>query len=108
MLPLASPFHHLSQNHPETNVCGGPSGTRWSCSLGFRPCSELRASGSMSKELARWGARAPGWRRPAATRSEEHTSELQSLAYLVCRLLLEKKKNDWSSRGIPPPTERYL
>src|SRR3989441_12219004 len=30
------------------------------------------------------------WRR--RTRSEEHTSELQSLAYLVCRLLLEKKK----------------
>src|SRR5687767_15637424 len=28
-----------------------------------------------------------------ATRSEEHTSELQSLAYLVCRLLLEKKKS---------------
>src|SRR2546425_2535370 len=28
----------------------------------------------------------------AKTRSEEHTSELQSLAYLVCRLLLEKKK----------------
>src|SRR5687767_15376371 len=26
------------------------------------------------------------------SRSEEHTSELQSLAYLVCRLLLEKKK----------------
>src|SRR2546425_2487540 len=37
------------------------------------------------------GARAiPGrWTNP---RSEEHTSELQSLAYLVCRLLLEKKK----------------
>src|SRR5687767_15264032 len=34
-------------------------------------------------------------RREAAARtwrSEEHTSELQSLAYLVCRLLLEKKK----------------
>src|SRR3989441_7587521 len=29
-----------------------------------------------------------------AQRSEEHTSELQSLAYLVCRLLLEKKKTD--------------
>src|SRR5687767_4619070 len=27
-------------------------------------------------------------------KSEEHTSELQSLAYLVCRLLLEKKKKD--------------
>src|SRR2546425_3122180 len=30
--------------------------------------------------------------RLGAERSEEHTSELQSLAYLVCRLLLEKKK----------------
>src|SRR2546425_4841553 len=30
---------------------------------------------------------------PTSPRSEEHTSELQSLAYLVCRLLLEKKKN---------------
>src|SRR3712207_7059557 len=29
----------------------------------------------------------------ASTRSEEHTSELQSRQYLVCRLLLEKKKN---------------
>src|SRR5205823_7996929 len=29
----------------------------------------------------------------SSIRSEEHTSELQSLAYLVCRLLLEKKKN---------------
>src|SRR3989441_2069857 len=29
-------------------------------------------------------------------RSEEHTSELQSLAYLVCRLLLEKKKKEMS------------
>src|SRR2546423_11565030 len=28
-------------------------------------------------------------------RSEEHTSELQSLAYLVCRLLLEKKNNQY-------------
>src|SRR3989441_2466186 len=41
----------------------------------------------------------PGWQGIGATtleqiveRSEEHTSELQSLAYLVCRLLLEKKK----------------
>src|SRR2546425_4781509 len=32
-----------------------------------------------------------GWR-ALKSRSEEHTSELQSLAYLVCRLLLEKKK----------------
>src|SRR2546421_4565506 len=31
-------------------------------------------------------------------RSEEHTSELQSLAYLVCRLLLEKKKKNNHAR----------
>src|SRR5947199_6065526 len=31
---------------------------------------------------------------PASPRSEEHTSELQSLRHLVCRLLLEKKKNE--------------
>src|SRR2546425_9561590 len=31
---------------------------------------------------------------PRFRRSEEHTSELQSLAYLVCRLLLEKKKKN--------------
>src|SRR5258705_1654534 len=47
---------------------------------------------------------APRWMRPArpdprnprntnGKRSEEHTSELQSLRHLVCRLLLEKKKN---------------
>src|SRR3712207_7496477 len=32
-----------------------------------------------------------------ASRSEEHTFELQSRQYLVCRLLLEKKKNDLTS-----------
>src|SRR2546423_7621812 len=32
-------------------------------------------------------------------RSEEHTSELQSLAYLVCRLLLEKKKRPLVSQA---------
>src|SRR5205823_12878651 len=38
--------------------------------------------------LSMLGAHDPG----ITCRSEEHTSELQSLAYLVCRLLLEKKK----------------
>src|SRR3712207_7215529 len=39
------------------------------------------------------GRRGPGVGRIAQVRSEEHTSELQSRQYLVCRLLLEKKKN---------------
>src|SRR4030067_2835552 len=49
------------------------------------------ASASASRPLSRSGSSA--WtRRTALIRSEEHTSELQSLAYLVCRLLLGKKK----------------
>src|ERR1039458_10398135 len=35
-------------------------------------------------------------------RSEEHTSELQSLRHLVCRLLLEKKKNKKKQENIKP------
>src|SRR6478609_11336323 len=42
-----------------------------------------------------------GWRLVA--RSEEHTSELQSLAYLVCRLMLEKKK---THPHLPPPAHQ--
>src|SRR2546425_8802706 len=41
-----------------------------------------------------------------AQRSEEHTSELQSLAYLVCRLLLEKKNTQHSDHARLTPTYR--
>src|SRR2546425_3422683 len=39
------------------------------------------------------------------SRSEEHTSELQSLAYLVCRLLLEKKKKEIIASALGHITE---
>src|SRR5258706_7876008 len=39
---------------------------------------------------------------PAPTRSEEHTSELQSLTNLVCRLLLEKKKKEQTKQPCIP------
>src|SRR5688572_32036742 len=45
--------------------------------------------------------------RCATLRSEEHTSELQSQSNLVCRLLLEKKKNP-ENRGIPVPVVFYM
>src|SRR3989441_8543179 len=60
--------------------------------------------GHGDRAARRWGQRRPLVRIEAlvvahhsrnplgGVRSEEHTSELQSLAYLVCRLLLEKKK----------------
>src|SRR5260370_20030168 len=42
------------------------------------------------------------WREGIDPRSEEHTSELQSHLNLVCRLLLEKKKNHVLQRAIKP------
>src|SRR2546425_7877515 len=51
----------------------------------FRLCSPV----SCASDMMRF--------RGFLARSEEHTSELQSLAYLVCRLLLEKKKKQYIS-----------
>src|SRR2546429_5936041 len=51
-----------------------------------------------------------GCGKPGGFRSEEHTSELQSRLHLVCRLLLEKKKNT-NQRGnhlTIPDTDRHL
>src|SRR5438093_3751299 len=46
-----------------------------------------RRRGAPARSRAGWAAR------PGSARSEEHTSELQSLTKLVCRLLLEKKND---------------
>src|SRR3712207_7572681 len=51
-----------------------------------------RASGIMNVEGSHWFFGDEGLRTMTGQRSEEHTSELQSRQYLVCRLLLEKKK----------------
>src|SRR2546422_1606301 len=53
------------------------------------PCEEFLYRGFVFAALER----AAGGSLLLATRSEEHTSELQSRLHLVCRLLLEKKKN---------------
>src|SRR2546425_6717006 len=47
-------------------------------------------------------------RQPPEVRSEEHTSELQSLAYLVCRLLLEKKKKETSQTTTSVSMHSYV
>src|SRR3712207_7421997 len=57
-----------------------------------QPRRDLRGPGARARPV---GAH-PG----AAARSEEHTSELQSRQYLVCRLLLEKKKTILSIIGV--------
>src|SRR5437870_11139382 len=62
-----------------------------------------RSDRRRSKPVLAAGARSSGSSAPHAhtqhTRSEEHTSELQSRGHLVCRLLLEKKKE----HKFPPP-----
>src|SRR3989442_9056239 len=54
-----------------------------------RVTEELRSKGHIVEETGDW----ENGRVSAVMRSEEHTSELQSRPHLVCRLLLEKKKN---------------
>src|SRR5205823_13938967 len=68
------------------------------------PSGWCRACSRSSGSLRRPADAVAGWPRdrsprcPRERRSEEHTSELQSLAYLVCRLLLEKKNDITSIR----------
>src|SRR5437016_11409056 len=56
----------------------------------------LRSRLAATKKEAREEIAPPG---PKAPRSEEHTSELQSLTNLVCRLLLEKKKKKKNTKN---------
>src|SRR5205823_10863233 len=76
---------------PISRPCRATSTSRWARACRFR--ASLR--GRDSSSTAAFGR--------GRARSEEHTSELQSLAYLVCRLLLEKKKHiKWLSASLAP------
>src|SRR3712207_7044379 len=57
-------------------------------------CQELRCWSREGDAAARLRGRGCPHRGASQPRSEEHTSELQSRQYLVCRLLLEKKKKN--------------
>src|SRR2546425_4355822 len=87
-------------------MCGTPHRSRRTSTTLSRPGTVMvpsscarrpRAESSSSAREGSWADSSAGSTRPQSAdlimeRSEEHTSELQSLAYLVCRLLLEKKK----------------
>src|SRR2546425_8007899 len=83
-----------------TSRCERPDGLessrrpRFRCGFASRgsPCCCSAAPGNASRSTCAAS-------RTSRPRSEEHTSELQSLAYLVCRLLLEKKKNKQTSHA---------
>src|SRR5207253_4264146 len=70
------------QEHRSRSSSSSPRATR---------CASTPCGSRSTANLLRTTSTAPKSSRPC--RSEEHTSELQSRGHLVCRLLLEKKKN---------------
>src|SRR3712207_7063588 len=74
-----------------------PRARPWPCGRRGRPPPRCRRPGGPGRGTARPGPR-----------SEEHTSELQSRQYLVCRLLLEKKKANRSPVAVHPAKHRVL
>src|SRR5229473_6174515 len=84
-------FSRASRLRWEAAVSGARSVRRWTGAPNISPVKgspAARDSASSSHAICSTPCEGANWER----RSEEHTSELQSLAYLVCRLLLEKKK----------------
>src|SRR5438045_8386334 len=98
MPPRSTPFPYTTLFRSEIGGCG--PGTAFAAS-DARSCASERYAYIRNTSLTRVAVSdvAVAFHATVApasqnlTRSEEHTSELQSLRQLVCRLLLEKKKN---------------
>src|SRR3712207_7779625 len=79
----------LFRSLPRPGAATGLHAQPGAVGVGVRP---VQGAGGQEEGSVRRGHRGAGRRPVGAARSEEHTSELQSRQYLVCRLLLEKKK----------------
>src|SRR2546425_1785327 len=89
---------------PYTTLFRSPSAP--GAEAGAAPREQVRKPMSPERVSVIWST---GKRKSSVARvrrSEEHTSELQSLAYLVCRLLLEKKKLELVLSQFGPRTHR--
>src|SRR5262249_61320427 len=97
-LPLHPPCFSFFSNDPPTTEIYTLSlhDALPICSSGSRAGSRRRSARAARVSRTASGSSSPSRGRsratPRSSRSEEHTSELQSLTNLVCRLLLEKKK----------------
>src|SRR2546425_8850480 len=93
LFPYPTLFRSDLVDLPEVEVVG-PQPPQGFVELaeGDRLAAAVRAALRHQEDLVPPAALGQGLAHERLARSEEHTSELQSLAYLVCRLLLEKKK----------------
>src|SRR2546425_4413294 len=96
----------ISSFCPEKNPSTTTNGLLFPCEHRYSSCLFPMPTTSHPERSAGYSisrvdsARADSIENPAdhSGRSEEHTSELQSLAYIVCRLLLEKKNSSMRRR----------
>src|SRR3712207_7105135 len=91
LFPYTTLFRSASETRSAPRGSGGHCAGRTAVADGAPPTTrgpELSRTTSVASNENQDGGSAS----PARDRSEEHTSELQSRQYLVCRLLLEKKK----------------
>src|SRR5258708_29148953 len=82
------PYTTLFRSNPRASRTSGRTARSTPTRRAIATCRQCNAS------IAARCDGASGWGGAGGARSEEHTSELQSPDHLVCRLLLEKKKND--------------
>src|SRR5690625_6716824 len=94
-LPLADPLRHTQHIREATPRVATPHVSRSTPTYQSGPWpGRRRIETRPATSPARFSQRLlekPSWRSRWPSRSEEHTSELQSRGHLVCRLLLEKK-----------------
>src|SRR2546425_8518924 len=89
LFPYTTLFRSAGRNQKSVPQRNRPIPSRQSAA----PRQRVSGDGRDARGAAHRGvSHADQSRAALRVRSEEHTSELQSLAYLVCRLLLEKKK----------------
>src|SRR3712207_8832316 len=85
LFPYTTRFRSLGRHGEAAALLSSPPALSQNAPEAFYHLGLIAAASGRAEEAAAY------WQR--ALRSEEHTSELQSRQYLVCRLLLEKKKN---------------
>src|SRR3712207_8555396 len=89
LFPYTTLFRSIAAHTEGGGATEAEGAASWGIASASAPRCREATSPRHCAQPARWSASSAG---SGSRRSEEHTSELQSRQYLVCRLLLEKKK----------------